>query len=476
MTPNLTKKQELFESRSVPRAILNLAIPSVIGQIILVIYNMADTLYLGMTGNDAMVTAAAVCMPAYMFLSAISNLFGVGGASVISRALGARDRERAKHTSSFAVWGCLLVAMVYSVGAFLVLDTFVDLLGGSNSAVHGYACQYMIVVVVLGGIITAMNTLFAHLIRAEGYSLQSSVGIAIGGILNIGLDPLFMFGILEPGNEVLGAAIATTLSNLVVLIYFAAVIIIKRKSFCLNVKPSAKILQNSIPLDVLRVGLPACVMTLCENISYAILDNLMVAAGLAAQTGLGVAKKVNMLAHSIVRGMTQGVLPLIGYNFASGNRKRMKHVVFLSGGISILVSLLCMTTSLVWSEELIGIFIRNSGSVHFGAIFLQILCVGAPFSACAYTIISFFQATGCGGKSLVLALLRKGILDIPLMFLMQYLLPVFGIVCATPIADILCCITAVLLFAIFLKKHGNDRIVKPTAASCEAVGLCEATK
>ena len=200
MSKNTIEKQNLFENTPVPRAIVELAIPSVIGQIILVVYNMADTFFVGLTGSDAMITAATVCMPAFMFLSAISNLFGVGGASVISRALGVRDRERAERVSSFAVWGCLLVSLIYSLGAWVLLDIFVDLLGGSNPAIHDYACTYLMVTVVFGGAVTAMNTLLAHLIRAEGSSFQASVGIAIGGILNIGLDPLFMFVLLKPGN------------------------------------------------------------------------------------------------------------------------------------------------------------------------------------------------------------------------------------------------------------------------------------
>lgn len=454
MKKNTIQKQELFENASVPRAILNLAIPSVVGQIILVIYNMADTLFIGMTGSDAMITAVTVCMPAFMFLSAISNLFGVGGASVISRALGVKDSERARQTSAFAIWGCILTALIYSLAAWVFLDYFVDLLGGSNAEIHEHACTYLTVTVVIGGAVTAMNTLLAHLIRAEGASFQASVGIAIGGILNIGLDPLFMFVLLEPGNEALGAAIATALSNLAALIYFIVLIWKKRNIFCLRVVPSVKMFQNRIPRNVISVGLPACLMTLCENISYAILDNLMVSAGIAAQAGVGVAKKVNMLAHSIVRGMAQGVLPLIGYNYASGNRKRMKSVVYLSGGMSVMISVLCMTISLTMSRQLIELFIRNSSeSVVYGATFLRILCIGAPFSACAYTIISFFQATGCGGKSLVLALLRKGVLDIPLMFIMNQIIPIFGIVSATPIADVLCCVTALGLFAVFMKRR-----------------------
>ena len=179
----------------------------------------------------------------------------------------------------------------------------------------------------------------------------------------------------------------------------------------------------------------------------------------AAQAGVGVAKKINMFAHSTVRGMTQGVLPLIGYNKSSGNRKRMKKVVFVSGAMSLTIALVCTVINLTLSEPLTSIFIQidETGSLDYGARFLQILCLGAPFSAVAYTIISFFQAVGKAWRSLILALLRKGLLDIPLMYILQKPIQTYGIVWATPIADSICCIVAILLFVIYLKRHGENK-------------------
>ena len=455
----MISEKELFEEKPILKAILNLALPSILGQIILVIYNMADTFFVGMTKSDSMITAVTVCMPAFMFLSAISNLFGVGGASVISRSLGKNDRDKAIHASQFAVWGCLLTTLAYCLLSFLFVDTFVDLLGGSNFSVHQYSRAYMLTAVILGGIPTALNTLLSHLIRAEGRSFQASLGIAIGGILNVALDPLFMFVLLKPGQEALGAAVATALSNLCALFYYIIVLIRQKDKLIFSARPSREMLREKIPIDVISVGIPACLMTLCENISYAILDNLMAAAGTAAQAGIGVAKKVNMLAHSIVRGMSQGVLPLIGFNFASGNRTRMKKVIFTSGGISIFISLLCMTASLLFSEPLIYFFIRiETESLTFGIKFLRILCIGAPFSALAYSAISFFQAVGKSLRSLLLALLRKGICDIPLMFILNSFFKTYGIVWATPIADMVCCIISIIVFRNFIRHHTQDTL------------------
>lgn len=450
--------RDLFENKSIPGAILELALPSILGQIILVIYNMADTLFVAMTGSDAMITAVTVCMPAFMVLSAVSNLFGIGAASVTARALGKGENEKAGRISSFSIWGCLAVVAVYCSGVLLFCDAFVDLLGGTDPAVHENAVGYMKVAVGAGGLCTAASALLSHLIRAFGCSMEAGIGVAAGGILNILLDPLFMFVLLPPGKEPLGAALATAVANLCSLAYCLTVTVGKRKKVSISARPSAGMWQDNIPGDVLRVGAAACLMTLFENASFAVLDKLTAAAGTYAQAGVGVAKKINMLAHCFVRGMAQGVLPFIAYNYACGKRKRVRKIVRTSMIISVGIACLCTAICFFAGGTLVGCFIRTEGeSLQAGKMFLKILCLGAPFSAFAYSVISFFQATGRGGKSLLLALLRKGILDIPLMFLLKSAVPVYGAAAATPITDVLCCGTAAVMLALFLRKHGKDK-------------------
>ena len=456
---NAARENALFEHSNVTQAILRMAVPTVIGQIILVIYNMADTFFIAQTGNDAMITAVTICMPAFMFLSAISNLFGVGGASVIARLLGLRAGHKVSLASGFAFWGCLLTAALYSLLAWLGRDVFIDLLGGTNPEAHRAAADYLFYTVICGGAVTATGVLLSHLIRAEGRALHASIGIALGGVLNIVLDPLFIFVLLPPGKEAMGAAVATTLSNLISLLYFVVILLYNKKKSFLSFRPTREFLGQRIPASVFAAGIPACVMTLFENISYAVLDKLMSFNGIEMQAGIGVAKKVNMLAHCTVRGIAQGSLPMIGYNFAAGKFTRMRSAIRVSHNLAVATASVCMAASLLWARPLIGIFIRNgSASLDFGTLFLRVLCVGGPFSASAYTYISFFQATGEGGKSFLLALLRKGIVDIPLMFLLRRLLPVVGIVMATPLADALCCIVANFLFAAYM-RHLKDSVL-----------------
>ena len=246
------------------------------------------------------------------------------------------------------------------------------------------------------------------------------------------------------------------ISNMVSLCYYAFVIKKLGSRSALSFRFRRESLQGGIPREVITVGLPACLMTLCENISYAVLDKLMSLKGLSMQAGIGIAKKVNMLAHSIARGISQGVLPLIAYNYASKDHGRMKKVILISEISEVSIAALCTLISLSFAPQLIGIFIDMGVPSHgYGVMFLRILCIGGPFSACAYGFISFFQATEHAMTSLMLALMRKGILDIPLMFALDGLLPRTGIVWATPIADMACCATAIACFIFFLRRIGK---------------------
>jgi len=443
----------LFEKRSVFGALLRLVFPTVVGQIILVIYNMADTFFIGMRGNDAMLTAVTICMPAFMFLSAVSNLFGIGGGSVIARALGLGDQKRAERTSGFAFWGCLVTTFVYCLLAFLLRHPFLDLLGGTDPEVHRLAESYLLTTVAAGGLFSAMALLFSHLIRAQGRSMLSSIGVALGGLLNIALDPLFMFRILPPGNEVLGAAIATALSNFISLLFFIAVLIVlRRQGSALRFRLRPTMFRYHVPQDVFASGIPACVMTLFENISYAVLDKLVSFAGTPVQAGLGVATQITLPSHCMVRGIAQGALPLIAYNYASMNHKRMRSAVLLANVMAVVTALATTALYIIFAPSLVSVFIPTASvSAHFGAHFLRIFTIGAPFSACAYTFISFFQAVGRGKTSFLLAILRKGVVDIPLMLLFFHISTDL-IVAATPIADMICCAVSVVCFLMFLRQ------------------------
>lgn len=193
------QEQKIFEEYPVHKAVASMVLPTIASQIIFVIYNLADTWYVGLTGDANAVAAVSLCLPVYTILSAISNLFGIGGAASISRALGRNSREDAKNIFALSLWGALIGAAIYSI---LILSTMRPLLA------------------LIGGIPTILAPTIGHLIRAGGFSKTASFYMILGAVINIGFDPLFMFVILPAGNEVTGAAVATALANLIALAGF----------------------------------------------------------------------------------------------------------------------------------------------------------------------------------------------------------------------------------------------------------------
>lgn len=458
-------KLERINAMPTSKAFLKLALPSVLSQVIIVLYNMADTYFVGLAGSDTMMSAITICMPVFVVLSAISNLFGIGGGAAYSRALGKGNKGRTENILSYSLYGCLLFTFVYAMTIFLFRHPFINLLGGRDFMVHQVALQYIFVTVVLGGLPTTLSALLSHLIRAEGHSKQASRGIILGAILNIVFDPIFMFVLMKPGDEVLGAAIATALSNVCALIYLVVILYrLKKKGAYFTFQFNEAWISDNSAREILLTGLPASLMTLFENISFAVLNSLMATVSIAAQAAIGVAKKINMLAHCIVRGLAQGVLPLVAFNYAKKNYIKLQEIFQLTMFASVGTSLIIMVLALLFGHGFVGIFLHAEGeSIQLAIQFLHILCVGGPFSAFAYTTISFFQGVKKSKQSFLLASLRKGAVDIPLMFILMNLLPVYGIVMATPLSDAICATVAFISIKHWfsqVKVEGSKDIIK----------------
>lgn len=439
--------KELFEQWPVPKAVFSLVVPTVISQLITVAYNMADTFFIGQIGDPDQVAAASLCMGLFIFLTGMANLFGIGGASLISRSLGIGDTDRAKKVSSFSIWTSCAAALVYGLILYLLRGNILPLIG-ANEGTYDYCTQYLFWTVTVGAVPTVLSATLAHLVRAEGYSKQASIGMTMGGILNIILDPIFIF-IFK--LDVAGAAIATMLSNLIATVYFIILILKQRGNTVITLDPRRYTTGMHIPADVLLVGLPSCAMTFMGVFSNIILNRLMVSYCNEAVAGIGIAKKVDMLAYAIATGMSQGVLPLIGYNYSARNYKRMMSAVKAAFISSLTVAIAGMIFLLTCAGPIVGAFIDDALTIEYGQRFQRIICITGPCISVTMIVITLFQSVGRKVQPLILSLLRKGGLDVPFMFLMNHLVGVNGIAWASPIADCSAMITAICMFVPFWK-------------------------
>lgn len=447
-----SREVEIFENYSVPKAVAALAVPTVISQIITIIYNFADTWYVGLTNNASAVAALSVCTPVYVIMNAVANLFGIGGSSVISRSFGARQTKRAKHTFAFALWGGICAAILYALVIRLFRTSIIYVIGGDVDT-YDYIYQYMFWTMVVGALPTILNTLMGHLIRSVGASKQASIGMSLGVILNIILDPLFMFVLLPPGNEVAGAAIATLISNIFACIYFFIYLFRHREHAVFTIHPKEVRFGDNILKEVLMIGFPAGLMTTLAMVSNIFANALVKEYGSTAVAGMGIAKKINTLAFNITMGITQGTLPLIGYNFGAKNFKRMKKAIWCATSVAVVFSCLCFVFFSTFTEQLVAFFIKDEDTIAYGASFLKVIALAVPFSSLTYAMNMVFQATGRKTYSFILSIMRKGFLDIPAMFVLKSILGIMGVLYATPFADMISAIVACLMYAWFNKKE-----------------------
>jgi len=438
----------LFCEMPVRRAVLSLAIPTVISQIITVIYNMADTFFIGQLNDPNQVAAATVAMPAFAALTALSNLFGIGGASKIARCLGKNDDKTAKMTASFSIWTALAVALFYGIVIFLTRPWFLPVLG-TNTATYDFCSSYVFWTITIGAIPTVLNAGLAHLIRTEGYAKQAGFGIAFGGVLNIALDPVFIF-VLH--MEITGAAIATMLSNTAAMIYFFLFLYKIRKKTVITPNPKYYSASHGIPGEVVIGGLPSFIMMMLGCLSNSVLNRLVTSYSNEAMAGMGIAKKIDMIAFSVAQGMTQGVLPLVAYNYASGNRKRMSSAIRITLIYTLIIACTATLTLFLFASPITRCFINNDETVSYGRDFLKVICFTCPSTAVNFMIITVFQATKQKVQPLLLSLLRKGSLDIPFMIALNYFIGIKGIAWATPLADWLALIVSLFLFVPYINK------------------------
>ncbi|MBQ8881342.1 MAG: MATE family efflux transporter [Oscillospiraceae bacterium] len=427
-------KTELFETMPVGKALLTMAIPTIVSQLITMIYNLADTFFIGMSNDPYKVAAASVVGVLFFMLNALANLFGVGGGSLLSRLLGQKQEQDAKRVGAFSIYGSLVIAAVYSLICFLFTEPLSRLLGASDNTI-GYASSYLFWVVVVGAIPSTVGLTMSHLLRSAGYSKESGFGLALGGISNILLDPLFMFVILPPGNEVTGAAIATLLSNIITLLYFIFIFSRLKGNSVLTLSPKVAKLEKALVKDILSIGLPSALTTLLANITSIVKNNLTADYNDVALAAYGIVMKADMLPLNIGMGLCQGMMPLVAYNYAAKNYPRMRSFTRAAQISGMAAACFFIVVYELLAEQIVMLFIRDRATVEYGRVFLRIACLATPFMIANFQKIFCLQAMGKGKESLLLGVCRQGLFAIPILLILNHFVGLYGVVAAQVISD-----------------------------------------
>lgn len=439
------EKTALFETMPVGKALLTMAIPTIVSQLITMIYNLADTFFIGRTNDPYKVAAASVVSILFFVLTALANLFGVGGGSLMSRLLGEKREERAKCVGVFSIYGSLVIAIFYSMVCFVFTEPLARLLGASDNTI-GYASSYLFWVVVVGAVPSTLGMTMSFLIRSAGYSKESGIGLAIGGIANIILDPLFMFVILPAGNEVTGAAMATLTSNIISLLYFLFIYYRLHEKTILSLSPQYIHIEKNMVRAVLSIGLPSALTAMLANITAVVKNNLTSGYGDIELAAYGIVMKADMLPLNIGMGLCQGMMPLVAYNYASGNYSRMKKFTKAAQNAGMAVAGVCIIAFEVFAPQIMWLFIKDEATIAFGTKFLRIACLATPFMIANFQKIYCLQAMGKGKESLILGIFRQGLFAIPIILVMNQFFQLYGVVSAQLISDGITFVFSTLLY------------------------------
>ena len=438
-----SKKTYLFEESPVPKAIFTLAIPTIISSLVMVIYNLADTYFVGMLNDPIQNAAVTLSAPVLLAFNAINNLFGVGASSMMSRALGRKDYETVAHSSAFGFYCSLACGILFSLCVFAFHEPLLALLGTAPDNLEATG-NYLMWTAGFGAVPAILNVVMAYLFRSEGSSLHASIGTMSGCLLNIILDPFFIlpFG-LNMGAA--GAGCATFLSNCVALVYFMVLRFVKRNSTYVCISPAKFRCGKSTVLGICAVGIPASVQNLLNVTGMTFLNNFTASYGSDAVAAMGIAQKINMIPLYVALGFSQGIMPLVSYNYSSGNSSRTKETILFAYKISIAFILVIAALIYLNAGALIGLFMKNEIIITYGAKFLHGLSLSLPFLCADFLAVGIFQACGMGGRSFVFAILRKIILEIPAMFILNMLFPLYGLAYAQFAAEFVLAIAAALM-------------------------------
>ena len=444
----------VFESLPVRQAVLKQIIPAVFSQMIALIYSLADTYFVGMLNAPAQTAAITIVYPSFVMLTAISNLFGIGGASMIARKLGRKDTQAAKEIASISFWLGLLSALCFSL-FFLLFAKPILTLCGATEATYSFCLRYARWVVVFGGIPTILNTLLANLVRSEGAAASASFGISLGGILNIILDPVFIMPQFL-GMGVVGAGVATALSNLASMIYFLLYLYGRKQDTILNIRP-VHLKQTTKHLkEILSIGFPSALQYGLTVVAVAAQSAFVAKYATEATAALGIVKKLDQLPLYFSIGVANGLLPLLAYNHSAGNEHRRQDAFRFGTAISVSFALLCVFVYETFAPQLTSLFISDQQTISYGAAFLRRMVLAMPFMAFCYPMTIQFQAMGKVREALIVSILRKGVLDVPLLFLLDSVFPLYGCMWVQPIVDCISLIAASILYRHMMKGENHE--------------------
>lgn len=434
----------LLESMPINQAIWRLAIPTMLAMLIQVIYNMADTFFIGKLNDPNMVAAISISFPIFMIVQAFGNIFAIGGASLISRLLGRGETEEASRAGSITFWTAFFVCAIVAVVGLVFTKPILLACGASDNTI-GYGMEYLRIMMI-GGIFIGMQMAMSGLLRSEGATKESMIGMMLGSIINIILDPIF---ILVLDMDVAGAAWATTIGNMLAFAYF--IYFYLKKQGIISISPKLFSFDKKIYGEIFKIGIPASLGMMLMSVGMSVSNVFAAGYGDDVVAANGIVMRVGNIAIMLVMGLAQGCQPLMGYSYGAHKYHRLIETIKKS---SIAGTVMCIIFSVLYfafADTWIKIFIEDSSVVSIGIRILRVFVLSMPFVGVQMILMITFQSLGKTVESMIISLGRQGLFFIPAIFIFNTLWGFDGFIFAMPFADIATTILSIALF-IFLRK------------------------
>ncbi|MGM9536990.1 MAG: MATE family efflux transporter [Candidatus Onthomonas sp.] len=433
------KTLDVFENLPVHKAVFRNALPAMAAMLMVLIYNLADTFFIGQTHDDLQVAAVSLATPVFLIFMAVGTIFGIGGTSVISRAMGEGRRAYGKKVCSFCMWSCVVVGIVMSALFLLCMDQILTLMGASADT-WDYAKTYLTIVSCSGPFVLIANC-YSNVIRAEGQSGKAMMGQLLGNLLNVILDPIL---ILAFHLDIAGAAIATVIGNVVGAGYY--ILYFLRGNSTLSIRLKDFTVRDQVASSVLAIGIPAALGSLLMSISNILMNSQMAKYGDMAVAGVGVAMKVTMMTGMVCIGLGQGVQPLLGYCVGAKRWDRYRSALRFSLLFALLLSIALTGFCYLFTGQIVSAFLTDPAAFDYGVSFSRILLCTSFLFGVFYVLINALQASGAATASLIVNISRQGLIYIPAMFLLGALFQETGLIWAQPVADVLSLLLAAVLY------------------------------
>ncbi|HJF93724.1 MAG TPA: MATE family efflux transporter [Lachnoclostridium phocaeense] len=438
-------EKDWMGTMKVSKAVAKMAIPSVISSLVTVVYNMADTFFVGQTGDALQVAAVSLTNPIFILFMAFANMFGMGGSAAASMALGQKNEKRVRQVSAFVTYASLIVGVLFAV-ILLVFTGPILSLFGADAQTYEYARGYTVYVAV-GAPFIIWSAAASFVVRAEGASREAMIGSMIGTIANIVLDPIFISGF---GMGAAGAAIATTIGNLMASAYYLWYFL--RRSKVMSLRPKDFTCREGILKGVCSTGLPTAIFSALMSVSTIVLNQILVAYGNDPVAAIGIVFKANMFITFLQMGLGNGIQPLLGYSYGAGSMKRFQEVERFTKKCCVIVGVAATVLFFVAREPIIRLFISDNDVVRYGVEMLVAYMVSGPFIGILFVNMNCMQSVEHALPATILSVMRQGVLLIPLLYLLEAVAGLDGVIYGQAITDYIAVIISAVIWSKIKRK------------------------